>query len=45
MKAAILALAIALGLGTAFIASASVSVAGPNDSQGSYVDERSDNGR
>ena len=45
MKAAILALIVALGLGTAFVASVSMSIAGPNDViKGNYVDDRSDAG-
>ena len=43
MKSALLALIIALGLGAAFIASVSVSVAGPNEViKGNYVDDHAD---
>jgi hypothetical protein len=40
MKNAILALVIALGLGAAFVAYASMSIAGPCDAN--YADERTD---
>ena len=45
MKQAILAVIVALGLGAAFILSASLSVAGPNDVGGNYIDEPSDGSR